>query len=609
MKQSYGFIWLLLPIVVLIALGTSMMYERSGMEYEISYPPMQMLPQANVEVANYFSDKTVDTLVLYDSDGFTGEEHVESVLAALDSMQVKYETFDVSTESDFELSKYKVVVISFLEIEKLGQKIFTMVNWVENGGRLMFSIRPDPSLTFNAIYRQIGITSKGDDFVLARGVKFLTNILPGAQGMSLGEDFIFHSSYPVELEKECVVHATSADQFETPILWECSYRQGRFVVINSDQFNTKSDRGILAAAYSLLQDVLVYPVINSSVFFIDDFPSPIPEGTNQLITEQFGRDIQNFFINIWWPDLYQISQDYGIRYTGVMIETYNDHVSPPFEKQPEIERHRYFGGLILNNGGEIGLHGYNHVPLCLTEDNVNQILDYPGWPSTENMELAVYELYTFTHNLFPDNKLTTYVPASNILCADARQWLPQVLPELSVIASVYLPDEEGQAYEQEFEEAPDGIIEFPRIIAGYEITDYMQWAALNELGLHYVNAHFVHPDDVLSGDRGADKGWNYLITRFREYVAWLSEAAPGLRNTTALEGAMAVQRYSRLAVKTESKNGILEINLGNFYDEAWLMLRSVEEPKMIDGGELTQVTDNLYLLKALSPKISVQIKE
>ncbi len=52
---------------------------------------------------------------------------------------------------------------------------------------------------------------------------------------------------------------------------------------------------------------------------------------------------------------------------------------PPFDIQLNNERHKYFGALNLANGGEIGLHGFNHVPLCLTEAQVNQAYGYPGW--------------------------------------------------------------------------------------------------------------------------------------------------------------------------------------------------------------------------------------
>ena len=50
---------------------------------------------------------------------------------------------------------------------------------------------------------------------------------------------------------------------------------------------------------------------------------------------------------------------------------------------------------------------------------------------------------------------------------------------------------------QEFEVAKDGIVEQPRIISGAIIDDYMKMAALSELNMHFVNSHFIHPDDLL----------------------------------------------------------------------------------------------------------------
>ena len=609
MKQRYSFLWLLLPIFVLVALGASMFYERSGMEYEISYPPMQMLPQAQVEVANYFSDKSADTLVLYDSEGFAGKEHVETVLETLDILRVKYDTYDVASRKTIRVRDYETIVIAFLEIGKLQQNLFTIVDWVESGGKVLFSIRPEPSSYFSAIYRKLGMVTKSNDFISTKGIIFTSNIFPGVEGRSFGEDFIFSNSYAVSLEDNCKVHAITADVYEIPLLWECDFGEGRFVFINSDQFNNKSSRGIIAAAYTRLHDVFVYPVINSSVFFIDDFPGPIQEGALDLITEQYGRDIQNFLINIWLRDLLQISRTYGIKYTGSLIETYNDVVVPPFSKQSDIERHQYFGGLIYENNGEIGLQGYNHVPLCLTEENINQVSNYPGWPSTESMELATFELYSFGKELFPDGEFSTYIAPSNILCPTARKWLP-TLPELKVISSYYLPDEDGVLFVQEFSESDDGIVNFPRISFGYEPPSYASWAAINELGLHYVNSHFFSPNDVLSDAETSKRGWETLRGQFEDFVRVINVSNPGLRNMTAKEGAMAVQRYSRLAIKSEFMNdGKYVISLGNFYDEAWLMLHSVNEPTILDGGEMIQITDEMYLIQALDPKVTVQIRE
>ncbi len=325
MKYQHSFSLLLLPLVILITLASLLLVVQSGVRYEIGYPPMRILPPAKVDIKGYFSDIPVETLVMYDSNAFAGAEHVKTVLSVLDSMQVKYDLFDVSTESKYDLSKYENVVVSFINLEKYETHISDLVNWVGHGGHLLFSIRPDPSNAFNAIYRKLGIVSKSDGLIIARGVDFISDLMPATKGLKVGADFIASHSYFVELEPGCTVYLKSLDEFHAPVLWECAYQSGRFVVLNSDQFNTKSDRGIIGAAYSLLQDITVYPVINGSIYFINEFPSPIRQGTDNLITQQFGRDIQNFYINVWWPDIQQLSHKYGIKYTVAFLNTFANY--------------------------------------------------------------------------------------------------------------------------------------------------------------------------------------------------------------------------------------------------------------------------------------------
>jgi hypothetical protein len=609
MKHTSNLSLVLLPLGILIALAALLFVANSGVQYKVSYPPMQVLSPAIVDTRDYFRDKPVETLLMYDSRAFAGAEHVKTVRDVLDSMQVRYDVFDVSSAEEYDLSKYQNVIISFIDLERHTEDITGLMTWVENGGQVFFSIRPDPSNTFNGIYRKLGIVSKSDGLLRARGVDFTTDIMPAVKGTQVGADFIASNSYFVELEPFCHVYLKSADTIQTPLLWACDYEEGRFVVLNSDQFNSKSDRGVIGAAYSLLQDVFVYPVINGSVYFINEFPSPLARGTDDFIAQQFGRDIPNFYINVWWPDIQQLSHNYGIKYTGGFLETFNDNVQPPYGNQAENEKYQYFGGLLISNHGEVAIQGFNHVPLCLAADKVNEQLDYPAWSSFENMELSVYESYSFMKAMFPESRITTYIPPSNILCPAARNWLPEALPDLHVISGLYLSGEGGLAYQQEFSEAADGIIEFPRISGGYETPSYMRWASINELSLRYVNTHYISPSEVLTDARGPQRGWTYLHDKFEEYVKWLTDDAPGLRNLTALEGAMAVQRYARLAVMTKQTGDSLEIDLGNFYDEAWLMMRSPRAPQSVDGGKVTQVTSDLYLIQASKDHVIIGFTE
>jgi hypothetical protein len=62
-------------------------------------------------------------------------------------------------------------------------------------------------------------------------------------------------------------------------------------------------------------------------------------------------------------------------------------------------------------------------------------------------------------------------------------------------------------------------------------------------------------------------------------------------------------------MKTNHSDGILEIELGNFYDEAWLMLRADSEPTSIEGGTFTPVTSHLYLIQATESKVVVHVEK
>ena len=152
----------------------------------------------------------------------------------------------------------------------------------------------------------------------------------------------------------------------------------------------------------------------------------------------------------------------------------------------------------------------------------------------------------------------------------------------------------------------NGVVSQPRIISGCNLEDYMKLAALSELNFHYVNSHFTHPDDALDPERGAELGWEELKTRFTEYLDWLYTAAPNIRNFTGSEMAAAVQRYASLTVSTEMSGKTLKIHLGNFADEAHLMMRFNDDvPREVEGGTLEQLTDTLYLLRADQPDVTV----
>ena len=293
-----------------------------------------------------------------------------------------------------------------------------------------------------------------------------------------------------------------------------------------------------------------------------------------------------------------------------MIENYEDDTQSAPDRQLDTQQFRYYGSMLLQQGGEVGFHGYNHQPLVLPDTDYKDLYSYRQWPSEDAIVAAMNELIDFQKTVLPNTEGSVYVPPSNILSAAGRKVLGSKVTQIRTIASTYFEDGTSLPYVQEFGVASDGVVEQPRIVSGGMVGDtYMRLAAMSELNMHYASTHFMNPDDLLDVDRGAAEGWETYKGGLKDYLKWLSAAAPDLRRQTGTECSAAIQRYAQLTVTLDSTDTAWTLHLGNFVDEAWLFFRANEgTPGKVTGGELTRLTGDLYLLKANADTVRIEKK-
>lgn len=294
-----------------------------------------------------------------------------------------------------------------------------------------------------------------------------------------------------------------------------------------------------------------------------------------------------------------IADKYGIKYTGLAIECYDDAVDGTTDAMPDTGTFLNFGNMLMRKGGEIGYHGYNHQPLCLGDKDYKDIYDYKTWVSEEAMIKGFSHLIKFCEELFPDVEISVYVPPSNLLSEDGRKMLIEEFG-LQTLSGIYLPDDVLDfCLLQEYEVDENGVVDQPRIISGCDVDDFMTMGAFSELNMHYINNHFTHPDDALDPDRGAETGWEELYRRFDVFLGWLYGSAPELRNLTSTEFSGAVQRFAAVIPHVEKNRDNMVLTIENFHDQAFFMARFNEKkPAHIKGGKLTHITGNLYLIEA-----------
>ena len=601
-KHLIRFRRLQIAFAAFLALGFVLTAERANVRYQAYEARLEIL-ESGAFAAGEQEARRPDSLLIYHNGNEVSAYIREEFSQVLDGMKISYDEADLAVSREPHPEHYDKISIALNDLSLLGDTIFDLLDWVRDGGSLLFLFPMDNNGSLQVVSGELGIRENSYEYTMVESLRFTSDIMLGGMDKEYRITDPFESSMTVILDEDCTVHMTAGGERALPLLWETGRGEGKIVVMNLGIIE-KAYRGFYSAAYSLLGDSCLYPVINGSAFYLDDFPSPVPGGDSQYIQRDYGMDIATFYSNVWWPDVLSLAEDYGIRYTGVVIEDYSDLTEPPLVRYQDIYRFRYFGNQVLQNQGEIGFHGYNHMPLCLESFDYKGVYSYEKWPSVDAMLSSLTELNDFCASLFPDETFQVYVPPSNILSEEGRQMIGELFPQIRTIASIYFPGE--FVYTQEFMVSEDGVIETPRIISGCMIDDYMEIAALSELNFHFINSHFQHPDDVLDPDRGAELGWETMFARLTEYVDWLYTAAPDIRNLTGSEMAAAVQRYYYVNPRVEHREEEMIITLDSFADEAWFFLRANDwEPGEVTGGSLTRLTGNLYLLQAEKQQVTI----
>lgn len=614
-ERAGHFRWMGLLVVwaVFIAMAAVLLVERAGVQYSAGQHKLGMLAANDAVPASsaMFGQKPT-CLVISDTDQAGVEGVKEQFDQILLDMKIAHRDVDIATDGVDaipSLTSFDRVILLMPSLDGLGTHLTDIMSWVSAGGSLMLAMPPDNSSYLQVIAPKLGIESAGYAYVTAESIVPSEDfMLGGGERYEFSDPF--DSSLSVSLRDTARVWATTGNA-GVPLIWSNECGSGRTVVCNIGIYD-KVMRGFYAAAISLLDDATAYPVINSAVFYLDDFPSPVPSGDGTYIKRDYGLSIADFYVKVWWPDLQKLAQKYDIRYTGVMIENYENAVNQAEPaRQPDTTQFRYFGGMLLQMGGELGFHGYNHQPLALWDTDYGTLYDYKTWKNKETLVASLNELIAFQDDVLPNAHGSVYVPPSNILSVRARKLIGADVPRIKTIASTYFEDGTDLPYVQEFGVASDGIVEQPRIVSGSMVDNpYMRLAAMSELNMHYVSTHFMHPDDLLDPDRGARQGWEVYKGGLTDYLDWLTKSAPDLRRQTGSECSGAIQRFSSVTVSVDTGADAWTLNLGNFHDEAWLMFRANNgEPGAVAGGEITHLTGDLYLVKATDKTVTIARRE
>ncbi|URZ05493.1 DUF2194 domain-containing protein [Clostridium felsineum] len=594
-----------IKIIIALVLGIAVFFQVVRLNFVMNF----LENNNNIKNKNVYSSSKIPAnveqekfLILFDKNEQNSSDITQNIKEVLKYMKKRVVVQERNDIQNVDTS-YRGVVLTFENIDGF-KGISSLMDYAKNGGYVLFAERPIIGDVLPSILSQIGVKNVYD-IEAAEGIELTSNVLIKGKGSNFSKKILTDSSLKVELKDTSQMLLVSDNKI--PILWQTNYGTGKIMMYNGTILAKKNARGIIAGAIGMLIPDYIYPVIDAKLTYIDDFPAPIPGGTNSTLYKEYGISTADFYRKVWWPDVLKISKLYNLKYTGLIIEDYNNRTTPPFiTKTSNSNDFLLYATELLKNNGELGLHGYNHQSLA-PKNYIKQPLGYNSWANEKNMERSIEEAIRYSSSLLKNYKLRVYVPPSNILSPLGRKALLKAMPDLKIISSVYNDDYYKDSYVQEFE-IKDGIYELPRLTSGYEDNEENIWAAYNGITSVGVFSHFIHPDDVLDIKRSGGKGWQELSKGYSDFMKDVYKKFTWLPPVTASEGANLLKSYTKIEPFMKYKSNAIDVYCRNFQKGDKFILRTNKNIYTDDNCAIEKIDTGTYLVTANKDKFSINFK-
>ncbi len=562
-------------------------------------------PEFGISEDDLKSIEPEDYLIIFDKTDVLSLNIKNNIARVLEYAKKPYEVKDVSEYNGLR-KEFEAVIIC---TEVLGdiKGIEEIIYYGKQGGDIMLAIRPVQDDVYNTYSKAFGILSdKG--FKEESGIKLDTNMLMGIDTFEMHGPSIINASLDVEVSEDATVHATTPSGI--PLIWEKEFGKGELVLVNGTFFDDISSRGVIINTIALMEDTFIYPIVNAGVMFIDDFPAPVADIKMGKYYPQLDLTLNQFYKEVWWPDVVRVGNKYGVKYTGLFIQSYGDSVKPPFVTPNDIARESfyYFVPELLNQGGEVGYHGFNHQPYTYSQEEAD-MEDYKAWESKEDAKESWRAFDEYIDGMCENYDFRNYVPPSNMLSAEAREQFPEIAPNVKMISSLHNVAGQLGVYEQEFEVADDGIIEFPRISSGYMRGDYGWWDVYNGITMYGIFSHFIHPDDILNDERReGGEDWPEVLEWYEETLENSLGKYPWIKPMTATQAGEQLKKFEQAEVYFEEQDGVINGYINNFRKDMYFIVRTNSEIASSVNCNYEKIDNNTYWVYTTRPNFSLTMK-
>lgn len=568
------------------------------------------------------AEKYQKILIISSQEGDANKEMFRNISTAFKNLKLNFTNIDSGSHEIIEaiqkLDSDDLLIIATDDLSTLIAQP-RIIKFIYDGGKAFFPLLGTGS---DALLNISGVKNVKER-VTVSGFNPTIKLFPGLESYEAVNMAGRSESHLVELDKKAEVLITAENDF--PLAWRITFGKGKIIVFNSNLLNESSFCGVLLQMTSLLNDYFITTVSNAKIVFIDDFPFPIPPGSEYVITRNYDeRSYEEFYKEIWWPQIKALSEKYKMKYTCLVLANYENSVEMP----PATISDRtkgfigFYGKDIIKSGHELGIHGYNHASLMMSDyTSALKAINYAPWKSVKDMETSLTYLKKALDETLGPIDYFTYVPPMNMLSKDGKQAVLNVFPGIKCFASLgnvslYVdssPKEDGEL-KQEIGPDPDfpAVYALPRFSFGELYKSDEMWTVYNYVAYCGLVSHFFHPDDLMDAERSANKDWKQLHDSFEKMMGSVNDKFPFLRGMTAKEFVQERLRTDKTKVYSHKDGNVITVEYvngdGPLYH--YLRINNGLKIKEIKNGSSKPIgtAGGLYLLEGLKSPLQITLE-
>ena len=381
-------------------------------------------------------------------------------------------------------------------------------------------------------------------------------------------------SYMVGFIAEAEKEAMGLHNEDMPaIIWRSNAGSGSVFAVNGDYMEGEAALGLLDAMVYETRDYALYGVVNAQNLSVAGFPDLTIENETKF-AEVYGFHSQQFCRDILWPSLAAAAHKGDWKITAYFSAKQSNVSAAEPDMDELIEYLKYFNEESAEVGIALGRIKDTDIRLSLTEEK--EKLD------SLNLTYAFTGAYLRSEN---GNQL------SQLLLPDGYM---DLFPDVRTVVREYDPEQEI------FSWLTDQITMQSATVDGYQHTYYDNFRLKSlQTALGYSNVQAdIYRVIWLEDSKDA---WEQVSEKFASNLDTYWKPFAAFEKTTITESDRRLRIFLNETVTSAARDTAegkeITIQVENFYNDAWVMLRTHgEELKSMEGGTWDMIEADSYLL-------------